>query len=81
MSRAIISADVAGLLTDADVDRVAVSILASAGQQLLLMRVKGVTAVILHVDGVRTATHVPLRCRVVEFRRNRKGSSFLDMGW
>ena len=27
------------------------------------MRVKGVTAVILHVDGVRTATHVPVRCR------------------
>ena len=27
------------------------------------MRVKGVTEVILNVDGVRTATHVPVRCR------------------
>ena len=35
VSRAIISADVAGLLTDGDVDRIAVSNLASAVQQLL----------------------------------------------
>ena len=69
VSRAIISADVAGLLTDADVDCIAVSILASAGQQLLafpgkrcpkcgkgsLMRVKGVTAVLMEYVLRRTS--------------------------